>query len=205
MKRAQILAELEDLRVLNNWYDIKDVNDIPEMHIQSIQKHFDRLKPEEQRIVWDRILNDYRKPYLPNEQYYKSMVGVYLNEVIPLRKDRSQYDPLTQEEKEEVAKAASDAYMEYSKTMDNTYGVKEEKSNVDARKARILQNVKKGLVEVVDCSLMAERLRNGPIWISKSEAESRGLEYRDHTPDVLGEMGDLGRVGTMNAVKQFRK
>ncbi len=114
------------------------------------------------------------------------------------------YEPLTQQEKEEAAIAASNAYLKYANAIDSKYGVKENKSNVDSRKSRIMLNVKNGLVEITDHSMIAERLRNGSVWIPKAEAERRELEYRDHTKDVLGEMCDLGRIGTMKEVISFR-
>lgn len=210
MNRALILANLEDLRTLNNWFDIKDINDIPEMHIQMAQKHFSRLNRKEQDIVWQNILNDYRKPYLPNEQYYKSMVGMYLNDVIPLRKDRSKYTPLTEQEKIEVATAAREARekFEYQYNMiysneDKLESQREEearKNAVKMHRKKQMEMVKAGMVELTTHESLHERLRNGPIWIKKSEAIAQGLsekngDFRCHRERYVKEVESFGRIG----------
>lgn len=210
MNRSALLLEFEDLRTVNNWYNIKNIHDIPEMYLQSISKHFKRLNPEEQRKVWDKIISEYRSPHLPPENYIREMVGMYLNDVIPARKDRSKYEKPTEQEKAEAAQAAKEACANFDKLFTMLYEddetllknkeEEERKRNVKTHREKHMQMVKLGMVELTTPETLHQRAKGNAIWIKKSEAIAQGLseengDFKCHRERFVKEVNSFGRIG----------
>lgn len=199
-KYSQIQQYLRRLSTACQWFNPEIDHD----YIKMVWSVMSRLNESNQSITWEKIIKNYRERYLPSEKYLKEMVGMLINDVLAAR-HREPYEKLTDQEREESKIAAREACHKVTRELDMIYGVQEEKSKVKVRNARIRENVKKGLVEVIDIAYAAERLRNGPIWIPESEAKDKGIAYKDHRSKIVGEMKQLGRVGTSKVLGDFRK
>jgi len=207
MTEEETLDNIQHLADLNNWFDPS----FPKIYIQITTNLFNSALEfeEDRKAVWLEILKHWRDNKTPNHFYYQDMINRKLRENATNQRLKGVYKPftrkpLTKEEKVESQKAAKEAYQKvcslggYSKSSNSN----ENRSSL--RKSKVIQNVKLGLVEVIDSSMMQQRLENGPLWMSKEEAISRNLMFKDHRESVVDEMSGLGRVGTSELVEELR-